>query len=858
MTKSVRRLYNELKPSHYVLKIVPDMKAMTFYGTVTINLRKTGRPSQRITFHQHELKIDSASIIKHDKKGNRELPIVRINSQNTLDEVRLHTLEMIYSGEYTVQMTFHGTITKTMTGLYPCYFTINGTEHVLLATQFESHYARELFPSIDEPEAKAIFDLTIQAPKHMTVLSNTPVLTEKSVNDDRTMLTTFETTPKMSTYLLAFVIGELQSTTAQTARGTDISIWTTPAHPIAALDYALNVAKRSVEFFETYFDIPYPLTKLDHVGLPDFTSGAMENWGLITYRERLLIAYPDETSQSAKEYIAMVVSHETSHQWFGNLVTMKWWDDLWLNESFANMMEYQAVDHMFPEWHIWETFIMSEGLSALRRDATRGVQAVKTTVRYPDEINTLFDGSIVYAKGGRLLYMLKTYIGEHAFRKGLTAYFKKHAYGNTTGADLWQTLTESSGQDVAALMNPWLEQSGFPVISVEQHDGQIHIIQQHFQEDGAVLDDRHWPVPLFETYPNMPKLLTKELTRVNNAKDQMPRINQESAGHYIVDYRSLEHRAAILDAVTKLTISAPDRLMLLNGASMLAKAGLHPFASVIEMLTAYEHEQSEPVWSMIALILAEIRRFVDLDEQLEPKIQSFVRSLTTEELARLGWEEKLGETVADNKQRATIISLSAYAKNPDTIEHSLTLFTTYRDKDVQIAPELRSIVMSVAVRQKLPGAFEWLLERHDVTQNGDLKADIMAALTSSKDPHEAEALLVRLTDIHLVKPQDADHWLFYLMRNRPTRALTWQWMTDNWGWVEETYAHDKSYDYFPRYAAGICNTVEWAKKYRAFFEPKRENITLRRNIDIGLNEIQTRVAWLERDIAGIQTFFNKP
>lgn len=856
--KSVKRLYTELKPSHYDLEITPDTEQLTFSGQVTVLLRKTGRPSQRITFHQHGLKITGATIIKKDKKGDRELPVVRINNQDTLDEVRLHTSEMVYSGEYIVTMEFSGVITKGMTGLYPCYFNLDGHEHILLATQFESHYARELFPCIDEPEAKATFDLTLIAPKDLTALSNMPVKAQEPVSSTSTLVaTSFETTPKMSTYLLAFAIGEFQSKSTQTKRGTTVSVWSTIAHPLDALEFALDVAKKSIEFFEDYFGIDYPLSKADHIGLPDFTSGAMENWGLITYRERLLLAYPGEASQSIKEHIATVITHETSHQWFGNLVTMRWWDDVWLNESFADLMEYQAVDALFPEWKIWDTFIMSEGLASLRRDATPGVQAIKTGVRHPDEINTIFDPAIVYAKGGRVLYMLKTYIGEEAFRKGLTQYFKKHAYGNTTGADLWQALSDASGLDVGAFMNPWLQQSGFPVVTVKQDGKTLTISQEHFLENGDTSDSRIWPVPLFANHPEVPVRLDKAEVRTRIANDKPLVINEGSAGHYLVNYADAANRASIINLVTSRKLDIADRAMLLNSASMLAKAKYQSFADVLQLLQAYDDEHAETVWEIIALIIAESRRFIDLDETIEDRIKQFIRTLVSKEATRLGWEEKTGESASDTKLRATIIGLGAYAEEPAVVEEALRRFEAYKSNPKQTAPELRSIIFSVPVKQGVAGAFDYLLELHDHTVNSDLQADAMAGLAATRSADEATRLLDRLKDAKLVKPQDADYWIIYLLRNRYTRSQAWDWMTGNWQWIVDTYAHDKSYDHFPRYAASICNTRMWADKYRDFFQPKANEIALERTITMGMTEIETRVNWLERDLSAVQAFFKQ-
>lgn len=858
--KSVARLYKNFQPENYKLHLVIlDPAVLQFNGNVVIRGRKTGRPAQRITLHQNGLTIDSATITRRDKKGEREIPVSRINRQNSLQEVRLHTDELLYPGEYEISVTFHGTITRAMTGLYPSYFNLDGQEHILLATQFESHFARYVFPSIDEPEAKATFDLTVTAPTDLTVLSNTPVVRQEHMDDqtDDHISTTFATTPKMSTYLLALVIGELQSKSTVTKHGTEISVWATIAQPLDALDYALDISKRSIEFFDDYFGVHYPLPKSDQVALPDMGSSiaAMENWGLITYRESSLLAYPGSVSQATLEHMNENMAHEISHQWFGNLVTMRWWDDLWLNESFANMMAYQAIDAMHPEWKAWDEFVMREGLAALRRDATVGVQSVQATVRHPVEINTIFDPYIVYAKGGRLLYMLKNYLGEEAFRKGLATYFTKHAYGNTSGNDLWAALGEASNQDAGAFMTPWLERSGFPVLTVDVDGDTVTISQKHFLENGEESDGRIWPVPLFSNHPELPKLLSEQSITAKLQPGEPLVLNQEARGHYIVHYANAEHRAAIIEQVSNKKLPATDRLMLLNYASMLAKAGYQPFSDTLQLLEAYRNEQSEPVWGTIALIIGESRRFIDLDESLEPRIKAFIRELIREEYKRLGWHELPSETPSDRKLRATIIGLGAYADESAIIKRSLALFDAYKDDPTAVPPELLPIVFSVAAKRHHPGAFSYLLKLHDETANADLREDVMAGLTAVRLADEASVLLDRLTQPSLVKPQDATFWLVSLMRNRYTRAQAWDWMTGHWDWIEETYKQEKSFDDFPRYASGSCNTKEWADKYAAFFTPKIDDPTLQRNITIGLNEIATRVAWLERDLKSVQQFF---
>lgn len=850
--KSVARLYTQFQPSQYDVTFNLDEDAMRFHGTVKIEGKKVGRPAQRITLHAVDLKIVSARITKHDKKSDQELTVTRINYQKSFNEVRLHTEQIVYPGEYTLELEFEAPISRGMTGIYPCFFKDGNADKQLIMTQFESHHAREAFPCIDEPEAKAVFNLTLKTRPGITTLANTPVKVQQT--DGGKLVTTFEPTPKMASYLLAFVIGDMISKSTQTKRGTDVNVWATTAQPADSLDFALDVAKRSIEFFEDYFGVEYPLPKADHVACPDFSAGAMENWGLITYRERVLLAYPGETAQSTLEQIALVIAHETSHQWFGNLVTMKWWDDLWLNESFANMMEYQAVDALFPEWQVWNQFVASEGLSALRRDAVAGVQAVKTAVHHPDEISSLFDPSIVYAKGGRLLYMLKNYVGEDTFRAGLKAYFEQHAYGNTEGADLWACLSAASGKDIAAFMNPWLTRSGFPLVSITQEGSNVTLTQEQFLDDPSKADaERLWPVPLFAA--ELPERLdTKEL-QATAATPTPVILNEGAKGHYLVRYGTDAQKQALIDLVRDQRLAEPDRLMLLNGASMQSRAGYESYGTVLAMLEAYEQETSEPVWDIMSLVIGEARRFIDLDEALEAKIKLFVSTLVAAQVARLGWDERPGESAADQKLRALVLGLSAYAEDESTVATALKLFNAYKERGEQVPAELRALTFVVPVKNGDGSAFDFLLNLHDTTQNSDLKSDACDALTATRDPKRAEQLLARLKDPKLVKPQDVDRWLVYLLRNRYTRATAWDWMVTNWQWLEDTFKNDKSYDYLPRYAASCVNTREYEQKFRDLFEDKQEQVLLKRNIQLGFEEIATRFKWLERDLSSVQTFF---
>ena len=542
--KTVPRLIDTFIPNHYALTLdLTRAEEKLFSGTVVISGELIG---DSISLHAKDLTIHSALIDGRPAEF----------SHGEFDELRLSYPELS-NGEHTVCIKFSGAITDAMHGLYPCYFTYNGVKKQLFATQFESHHAREVFPCVDEPAAKATYDVTLVTAPELTVLGNMPVA--ESSEKDGTLTTTFATTPRMSSYLLAFVVGELHKKTAHTASDVEVNVWATPAQNEDTLDFALDIATRSIDFYNEYFGVPYPLPKSDHVALPDFSSGAMENWGLITYRESCLLADPKLTPESSKRFIATVIAHELSHQWFGNLVTMQWWNDLWLNESFANMMEYVAVDALHPEWRMWEDFATNEVTAALRRDSLDGVQPVQADVNHPDEISTLFDPAIVYAKGGRLLVMVRRLIGEEAFRAGLKAYFEKFAYQNTVGNDLWQELETASGQPIVDLMNTWISQPGLPIVQVEQNSSDeqptTSLRQERFFIGDHQPSDTLWPIPLFTNQPLDDEILTEREKTFTIEKPLQ--LNCGLNGHFVTHYDSatrdrLIEKAAELPTLDKI------------------------------------------------------------------------------------------------------------------------------------------------------------------------------------------------------------------------------------------------------------------------------------------------------------------
>lgn len=825
---TVPRLITYFIPNHYNLSLHFDRPARTFEGTVTIE--GTATSTESIRLHAKELVIKS---VVYDGKAatfstgeNDELTISH-------DDHR--------AGSHIITITYAGTITDAMHGLYPCYYEHNGEKKELLATQFESHHAREVFPCVDEPQAKATFDVTLSTEPGLSVLGNMPIQ-HQAVENDR-LVTTFERTPIMSSYLVAWVIGDLQSISKKTKRGVDVAIWATPAQSSASLDFALDIAVRSIEFYEDYFQTEYPLPKSDHVALPDFSSGAMENWGLITYREMALLADPKTTGISSRQYIATVIAHELAHQWFGNLVTMKWWNDLWLNESFATLMEYIAVDALEPEWNMWLEFSTNENILALRRDSIDGVQPVQIDVNHPDEINTLFDGAIVYAKGARLLRMLQHYVGDKDFQTALKHYFSEHAFKNTEANDLWKAIETTSGKDISEFMGVWLSQPGYPVVRATRDGQTISLSQEQFFVGPHQPSTRIWPIPLDSNAEADPELLTEATTSFDSDVSPL-RLNQDDSAHFITHYDD-ETFAQLLEQASNLSLSPLSRLQLLHETTLLARSGLLATAQLLPAIKAYKNEPSEPVWGILFIALSELRKFVESDEKAEKGLRQLSAQVAATEYGRLGWQPRPGESEDDTKLRATILSLVLYGELPDAIEQAQSIYASNALDEIE--PEIRPLIISTVARYGDGKVVDDLMTAYTSTASSDLQMDIAIGVTSTREPDAIHRLLASIKDNTIIRPQDAARWFVYLIRGKESRTPAWQWLRDNWDWIEATFGGDKSYDDYPRYAASALSTREQLKEYSAFFTPKIEIPALSRAITMGISEIEGRVELIERD-----------
>lgn len=824
MTK-FERLTNNFLPKHYDLTIdIAKADERVFSGTVAI---------------KGEL-LDGQTVLKLHAKG-LEISSANINGQPATwtheeHDVLALSQEGLSTGEHDMEIGFSGKITDPMHGLYPCYFKHGGQQKELLATQFESHHAREVFPCVDEPAAKATYDLTLVTIPGITTLGNMPIISQSTENGK--MTTIFDTTPIMSSYLLAFVAGEMQKKTVKTKRGIEVNAWSTPAQPIDSLDFALETSAKVIDFYEEYFGIEYPLPKCDSVALPDFAFGAMENWGLVAYRETAMLADPETTGIAGRHMIATVIAHELAHQWFGNLVTMEWWDYLWLNESFADFVEHIAVDALYPEWETWLEMTTSRGIGSLRRDAMDGVQSVQVHVEHPDEISTIFDGAIVYGKGARLMKMLRAYIGDKAFRKGLKNYFTKFAYKNTVGDDLWACLSETSDKDVAKFMNTWITQPGYPVLEVEEDK----LRQTQFFIGEHEPSDQVWPI-LLSANPkgDEPEIVSEAEAPVAIKANQ--RLNSGDSGHFVVKYRQ-EHLQELLENIAEAP--AIDRLTLLHDQTLLVRGGYESSAKLVDLLNYYEGETNDAVWDIMALALGELKKFVETDEEAEKALRKLSADVSRKTYERLGLIPKTNESLEDTKLRGAALAMMLYGEDEAVISDTLELYDV--ENIDKLPAEIRSLVISNKVRHEgSETVIQELMDLHGQTHSAELQEDIMAGVTSTRSTDVAKRLLEDVKNPKIIRPQDAAVWFIYLIRNRYTRETAWQWLLDSWDWVIETFSSGKSYDQFPRYAAMGLMSEKQLREYEKFFGPKADEPALKRTIVLGISDIKARIELVKKD-----------
>src|SRR3989338_145843 len=671
--KKSHRLPAHFKPSQYKIMLHPDFEKFTFRGEEIISFNLTKLES-KIALHAHEVKIGHVLLRSHGE----EMKPAKIKYNPKSESVVFEFDKKIPRGRGELDIHFKGILNDKMRGFYKSKYELRGRPEYIATTQFEATDARRAFPCVDEPAAKASYDVTLIIPKSHRAISNTH---ETSVREHESgyKIVEFAPTPKMSTYLLAFIVGKFDYIEAKTKEGIMLRIFTTPGKKHQAR-FALDVAVKTLSYYTKYFGVSYPMPILDLIALPDFASGAMENWGAVTYRESALLVDPEHSSIHNTQWVALVIAHELAHQWFGNLVTMEWWTHLWLNEGFASWIEYLAVDHIFPEWNIWTQFVRQDLSQALRLDALQNTHPIEVPVRHPN------------------------YIGEKKFRKGLRHYLKKHQYANASTQDLWAALEEVSWKPIRKIMKFWTEKPGYPVLRILDKEKSFEIRQHRFfssRVSGKNSKDKtHWPLPISVLREGAKKpefrLFQKDYLEVKKTKNRWIKFNAGATGVFRTDY-PIKILLQLKAPVEKKKLPAPDRFSIQNDAFALAESGELATTVAMELALSYRLENDYATWADIAENLGKIYMLVE-GTNLASGYRKFGQEIFSVLNGRLGGEKRKKEPYADSLLRNIAISQSGRYGDKEIIKEAKKRFAVHKRGKNYIHPDIRQAIYAIVAK----------------------------------------------------------------------------------------------------------------------------------------------------------------
>lgn len=855
MNKSVR-LPAHIKPERYKIMLRPDLNEFTFTGEETIFLT-IDKPTRQITLHSVDLEIEGAEFV-HLKK---EVWAGKISYDTKAETATFSFPKEIQKGKGQLKLIFKGILNDKMRGFYRSKYHVEGQEKYLATTQFESTDARRAFPSFDEPAQKAIFDVTLMVPAGTTAISNT-IESNILEHESGYKIVEFASTPKMSTYLLAFIVGEFEYIEAplrQDFAGQGkrlVRVFTTPGKKEQAR-FALKVAIDCLDFYENYFGIPYPLPIMDLIAIPDFAAGAMENWGAVTYRESMLLIDEAMSSTANKQWVALVIAHELAHQWFGNLVTMEWWTHLWLNEGFASFIEYLAIDHIFPGWDIWTQFVATEMAEAFRLDSLKNTHPIEVAVGHPAEISEIFD-KVSYAKGASVLRMLMSYLGEKDFQKGLHHYLSKHAYSNASTEDLWQALEEISHKPVTKVMKNWTSMPGHPLISVAEKDKgkKLQLTQSRFFSSPIskkqTKDATIWNTPLKTSLRGASEtsdaaiLLMDKKSMIINKPSRWIKLNAGETSLVRIDYpqnilRDLEK------AVVDKTLSPVDRLGLLRDSFDLAQSGNSPTTLALDLAKSYIGEEDYTVWSQLTGQILKLDSLLAL-EPFYGDFKEYGQSIYVEIAKKIGWQAKAGEKHTDSLLRGMVLNMLGRFEDQETIKTAQGMFGK------KIDPDLKGVVYNLVAENGGSEEFSALLNMYKEEENQQEKDRIGRAMGRFK----SKSLLSKTLDFSIskyVRYQNTLGIIASVWDNPVGRYLAWEFVKRNWQLLKERYAGGH---YFTKVfaPAGDFTKKEDAKDIEKFTS---ENPTpeAKRTIAQSLEQIYSNAEWLKRDKEKIKKFLEK-
>ena len=797
----------DLNPINYRLTFEPDLKKFTFLGTesITADCKKS---TNLITMHCAELKIVSCQV---KSKGKIIKSSPKTNEKK--EELGIKLSEKI-KGEFTIDLEFQGVLNDRLLGFYRSQYIQNGKTKYLATTQFEAADARRAFPCWDEPEAKATFEISIIADNKFTAISNMPIKSKQKIGSKT--LYNFLKTPTVSTYLIYLGVGEFEYLTGRVGK-IQIRVITTKGNKSKGR-FSLDLGKKLLTSYEKYFGIKYPLPKLDLIAVPDFAAGAMENWGAITFRETILLYDPKTSSTRTKQFIAEVISHEIAHQWFGNLVTMRWWNDLWLNESFATFMATKFVDKFYPEWDLWNQFVEDAMNVAMGLDSLKTTHPIDVQVNSPAEIREIFD-AISYDKGGCVLRMLENYVGEPNFQKGLKKYLSDFKYQNAQGQDLWDAIGKASGMPVSSMVNTWLKQPGFPLVEISQDGNNLKLKQKRYLlESDKKFSKGLWSIPMSLGLESeiSKKLFTTKSMSVKLPKNTLGFVaNYGRKGFYRVKY----DEGVLLDLkmlVDEKRIPAIDRWAIQNDLFSLCVSGDEQVRNYLDFSDAYFDEDSYLASVNVAHNLASLY-FRAFDEPFVEEIRGYAVNYFRKILFDLGWEPQKSDKHTDALLRGFAISVLGKMDDDEVTDEALKRYKKFLKSPGSISPDLVDPILSIAAWNGNSKTHSELTKLYKNAKTMEEKLRFLGALCGFKD----KKLLLKTLDFSQTSQVRSQNMQLPIMRvaaNPYGEKVLWPWLKKNWKNINKKVGHGNPL--FNRIVASITSVADdsMEKEIKAFFK----------------------------------------
>lgn len=840
------RLPIHVSPVKYTIHLEPDLENFIFTGEEKIDLQIDKKITE-VRLHAADIEILSVQVIQD---GNEQ--VGRTKYKKNDEEVIFIFKHPIKKGSATLKVIFSGILNDKMRGFYRSKYIVEGKTYHMGVTQFESTDARRAFPCFDEPSQKAIFELSLKIPEDRTAISNT---LEEEIVEHKSgyKIIRFSESPKMSSYLLAFIVGHFEYIEGRTKDDVCVRVYVTPGKKKQA-EFALTTAIKCLEFYTAYFHIKYPLKTLDLIAIPDFAAGAMENWGAVTYRETALLVDPESTSTHNKQWIALVIAHELAHQWFGNLVTMEWWTHLWLNEGFASYMEYVAVDNMFPSWNIWTQFVYMDHARALDLDGLKNTHAIEVDVFHPRDISEIFD-EVSYSKGASVIRMLAEYVGEKDFRKGLHTYLKTHSYANAKTEDLWNSLAKTSGKQVLQIMHNWTKKPGYPLITVEKKDDDLLLSQKRFfssVDSQKSEDTTSWMVPLGVISEGMRReeglLLDKKSFSYEYKNFKWVKVNKNETAFVRVKYSS-SLLAQLVTPIKKQDkrLTEQDRFGIIRDSFVLSEAGYSLTHDALTLALAFKNDESYIVWSEIASEVSKIKNILFGTDEYN-KFQSYVVSLFASIGGKIGWDKKSGESHDTTLLRSIVLGMLGRNGHEETIRKAKELFK----KDIaKIHSDIRGLVYILVAENGGETEFNLLLERYKKETFQEEKDRLLRSLCVFKDKKLLEKTL-QFAFSEEVKAQDSFKVIAFICANPYGRNLAFKKVQKEWEDIVEKYGGGHLYSRFIKPFANFT-TMEEARKLEDFFKT-HESKGLERTIAQIIEQVRSNAEWFKRDGKSIQSF----